>query len=184
MAAKSVYYLPGYGGQLATGLGAELPRRGYDVTGRETTGDFKRLWFPDQLALIAQDLQADFWREDACVVANSFGAYLFLHTQAQMEPFPGWVLLLSPIVGEFEDTENARNFSPPRADVLGKLAAAGKMPMPRHCEVHVGSDDWQSNPDNVKRLFEPLDIPGHVVPGNGHMLDKAYVSGVLDRWLL
>lgn len=100
-------------------------------TGRETTGDFERLWFPDQLTLTAQDLQTDFWREDARVVANSFGAYLLLHTQAQMESVPGRVLLLSPIVGEFEDAESSRNFSPPRADVLGKLASAGKLPIPR-----------------------------------------------------
>lgn len=152
-------------------------------TGRETTGDFKRLWFPGQLKRMAQDLQTDFWREDARAVANSFGAYLLLHTQAQMESVPGRVLLLSPIVGEFEDTENARNFSPPRADVLGKLASAGKLPIPRECEVHVGADDWQSVPENVSRLGELLGIAVHVAPGNGHMLDKAHVRGVLDRWL-
>ena len=48
---------------------------------------------------------------------------------------------------------------------------------------HVGADDWQSVPKNVSRLGELLDITVHVVPGNGHMLDRAYVSGVLDDWL-
>ena len=152
-------------------------------TGRETTGEFKRLWFRDQLTLTAQDLQTDFWREDARVVANSFGAYLLLHTQAQMESVPGRVLLLSPIVGEFEDAESSRNFSPPRADVLGKLASAGKLPIPRECEAHVGADDWQSMPENVSSSGELLGIAVHVAPGNGHMLDKADVRGVLDRWL-
>jgi hypothetical protein len=59
LAAKTIYYLPGYGGQLATGLGEELTRRSFDVTGRETTGEFRKLWFPDQLDLIAQDLKVD-----------------------------------------------------------------------------------------------------------------------------
>lgn len=86
-------------------------------------------------------------------------------------------------MGEFEESENARNLIPPRAEVLSKLAAEGKMPVPRHCEVQVGADDWQSVPKNVSRLGELLGIDVHVLPSNGHMLDKAYVSGVLDGWL-
>jgi hypothetical protein len=35
------------------------------------------------------------------VVAVSFGAYLFLHAQTQLPAYPGQVLLLSPILGEF-----------------------------------------------------------------------------------
>lgn len=40
---QTVYYLPGFGGQLATGLGQGLMDRGFDVTGRETRGDFRDL---------------------------------------------------------------------------------------------------------------------------------------------
>jgi hypothetical protein len=50
-------------------------------------------------------------------------------------------------------------------------------------EIHVGAEDWQSVPANVSRLGELMGIDVHVVPGNGHILDKAYVSGVLDGWL-
>jgi hypothetical protein len=38
-----IYYLPGYGGQLAIGLGQGLMDRGFDVTGRETRGGFRDL---------------------------------------------------------------------------------------------------------------------------------------------
>lgn len=38
MIQKTVYYLPGAGGQLSTGLGQGLMDRGFDVTGRETRG--------------------------------------------------------------------------------------------------------------------------------------------------
>lgn len=41
--AQTNNYLPGNGGQLATGLGRTLMDRGFDVTGRETGGDFRRL---------------------------------------------------------------------------------------------------------------------------------------------
>jgi hypothetical protein len=180
-----VYYLPGYGGHLATGLGEGLLSRGLSVAGRQTVDDFKAPPFQEQVDLVAQDLQAHFWHVDARVVANSFGAYLFLHAQAQMPPFVGRVLLLSPIVGEFSNAESQMNFIPPRADRLKELVQAGRYPAPApaRCEVHVGEEDWQSNPVNVTEFGELLGLAVITVPRTGHMLGKSYVSGVLDRWL-
>ena len=59
------------------------------------------------------------------VVANSYGAYLFLHAQTLIDPFPGRVLLLSPIVGEFSNSESKTFFVPPRARQLMELLQAG-----------------------------------------------------------
>ena len=59
-----IYYLPGHGGRVTTGLGQALVSRGYEVVGRETVGDFKRLDFNDQVATISNDIQEYFWRED------------------------------------------------------------------------------------------------------------------------
>ena len=181
---ETVYYLPGYGGLISTGLGQALLERGYDVTGRETVGDFKSLGFQAQVETIASDLRHYFWREDARVIANSFGAYLFLHAQALLgDPFIGKVILLSPIVGEFvsDDEQRPMNFIPPHAERLLDLAKAGKFPVPLNCEIHTGSEDWQSHA-NSNALGEMVGIKVHVVEGAGHMLPKAYVSGVLDAW--
>ena len=52
---KTVYYLPGHGGLLSTGLGEGLRSRGFSVAGRETVGDFRRLSFTEQIALVAED---------------------------------------------------------------------------------------------------------------------------------
>lgn len=94
-------------GRLAAGLGEELMQRGWGVAGRETVGDFRALRFGEQVVAVADDLEDHFWREDARVVAVSFGAYLFLHAQAQLPAFPGRALLLSPIVGEATTTASA-----------------------------------------------------------------------------
>jgi hypothetical protein len=59
----------------------------------------------------------------------------------------------------------------------------GEMPVPRICEVHVGSEDWQSNPENVRMLGKLLGVSVTVVQGGGHMLGKEYVGPLLDRWL-
>lgn len=179
---ETVYYLPGHGGLISTGLGQALLDRGYDVTGRETVGDFKSLGFQAQVQTVASDLREHFWREDAKVIANSFGAYLFLHAQALLdEPYIGKVTLLSPIVGEFANDDEARpmNFIPPYAEKLRELASTGQFPVPVNCEIHVGSEDWQSCA-NSKVFGEMVGIKVHIVEGAGHGLPHAYVSELLE----
>jgi hypothetical protein len=180
---RTVYYLPGHGGQLATGLGQGLMDRGFHVAGRETRGDFRSLPFDDQVQVVMQDLQDHFWHEQARVICNSFGSYLFLHAQAQMPAFVGRVLLLSPIVGEFTNEQTRTSFSPPRPQRLKELAEAGQFNAPTHCELHVGEEDWQSIPANVQAFGQLTGIPVTVVPKGGHDLGKAYVGPLLDRWL-
>lgn len=178
-----VYYLPGAGGELHTGLGQGLLDRDYRVTGRETRGDFQRLSFQEKIDLITQDLQAHFWREDARVIGNSFGGYLFLHAQAALAPFPGKVLLLSPIVGHFIDEGSYRGYVPPRSTTLKALVEAGRFPTPIRAEIHVGSEDWQSHPRAVTAFGQATGIPVHIIEGRGHELGRDVVGPILDRWL-
>jgi hypothetical protein len=183
---ETVYYLPGHGGLISTGLGQALLDRGVDVSGRETVGEFKEVGFTRQVEIIANDLKEYFWREDAHVICNSFGAYLFLHAQALIgEPYIGQVVLLSPILGEFasEDEVRPMNFIPPYAERLFELAASGKFPVPLCCEIHVGSDDWQSCP-NAIAFGKMVSMKVNVVDGAGHGLPKAYVSNLLDQWAI
>ena len=179
----TIYYLPGYGGRLSTGLGKALLYRGLSVSGRETVGDFRVLPFTEQVKLVAADLRAHFWSDQSRVIANSFGGYLFLHAQATLPAYPGRVLILSPIVGEFGDESTGTYFSPPHADTLRELAESGAFPTPSDAQIHVGELDWQSVPENVKRFGEQTNIPVTVVPGAGPMLDHQYVGDLLDRWL-
>lgn len=178
-----IYYLPGAGGQLGTGLGHALMDRGCNVTGRETRGEFRALHFDEQIEIVREDLQSHFWHEQARVICNSYGSYLFLHAQSQMAPFPGRVLILSPIVGEFASNETHTTFSPPRPTRLNELAKAGQFPAPAKSEIHVGSEDWQSIPANVQLFGVLTGISVIVVPDSGHNLPEAYVGGLLDRWL-
>ena len=177
-----IYYLPGWAGHLSTGLGKALMDRGFDVTGRETRGEFKDLSFTDQVETVKEDLLNNVWTEDSRVIANSFGAYLFLHAQASLEPYPGKVLLLSPIVGGFADEETGRFFSPPQEQKLLKLAEAGQFPVPKNCEVHTGSEDWQSHPDAVTKFFGLLGVNAVVAEGRGHSLGEDYVGELLANF--
>jgi hypothetical protein len=180
---KTLYYLPGQGGRMDAGLGPVLSGRGFDLAGRETRGEFNDLIFSDQVATVAEDLETYFWHEGALVLANSFGAYLFLHAQSRLRSFPGKVLLLSPIVGGFADDATGRCFSPPQPDLLKRASAEGRINMPSRCEIHVGEEDWQSHPPSVLAFAEPLNIPVVVWSNQGHNLEHQTVSGVLDGWL-
>ena len=180
---NSIYYLPGHGGRLTTGLGEALSQRGLAIIGRETFGEFLGLPFLEQVALVAADLRANFWSPNARVVANSFGAYLFLHAQASISPYPGRVLILSPIIGDFQNEGIGAFFSPPYPNLLGELAEAKVFPSPLNAQIHVGAEDWQSDPKQVQRFAELTKIPFTVVPDAGHMLPKSYVANLLDEWL-
>jgi hypothetical protein len=180
---KSVYYLTGMGGRLDTGLGQALLAKRVDVTGRELVGEFRKLAFSEQIEAVANDLQGGFWNPEARIIANSFGAYLFLHAQAQLPPYPGNVILLSPIVGEFANQETEMNFIPPRSEQLLVMAKTGSYPAPLNCEIHVGAEDWQSNPTNVELFGSLTGLKVTVVPEAGHMLSKELVSMLLDKWL-
>jgi hypothetical protein len=177
-----IYYLPGHGGRITNGLGLALVGRGYGVVGRETVGDFKKLDFNDQITTIANDIKEHFWREDAKIIANSFGGYLLLHALSQLTPYIGKILLLSPIVGEFSSDEISMGFIPPYADRLSELASTNQYPAPINCSFHVGSEDWQSNPENVTVFARALGLPVTVVPNAGHQLPKVYVSSLLDNF--
>jgi len=180
---KTIYFLPGHGGRIANGLGQAIRDRGYSVAGRETVGDFKKIDFSDQVGTIASDIASNFSDVDARIVANSYGAYLLLHALAEMKPFAGKVMLLSPIVGEFSNEEIRMGFIPPYSKRLLDIATAGNFPPLEQCEIHVGSEDWQSNPENVKQFATLLGLNVNEVKDAGHSLPKDYVSAQLDRWL-
>jgi hypothetical protein len=181
---NDIYYLPGFGGELTTGLGEELGRRKLNISGRATVGEFGALSFSEQIELVVDDLTKNFWSPESRVIANSFGAYLFLHAQSQLPSYVGKVLLLSPIVGDFSQDDGLRIFSPPRSGKLQSLAQSGEYNSPLNCEIHVGSEDWQSEPVSVSELAELLKIPVYLIEKNGHMLDKKYVKALIERWML
>lgn len=180
---REIYYLPGMGGRLNAGLGKELFQRGFALTGRETVGTFKKLRFGQQIDAVKQDLVEQFWSPGSRVIANSFGGYLFLHAQLGLAPFPGRVLLLSPIIGSSLQGKTGMRFYPPRADVLKKIAQTGTFPKLCNIEVHVGEKDWQAGPEALLEFCNDAEIDVQVVPGHGHVLGSNYVGAVLDRWL-
>ena len=180
---SAIYLLPGLRGRLDRGLGAALLDRDLQVTGRETVGAFDSLPFQDQVAIVANDLRQYFWHPQARVIGNSFGAYLFLHAQSQLPPFPGRVLLLSPLLGEGTNATTGQSFQSPGVERLNRYLASDQCLLPTHLDIHVGEHDWQASPERWQALAPLLGFTVHTVANGGHRLDPAYVTAVLDQWL-
>ena len=152
--SNTVYYLPGTWWRDYNRLGAGPAGSRMLIVGRETRGAFLKLTFQQQLDAICKDLQDEFWHAEAKLVAVSYGCYLFLHAQLCMPPFPGRVLLLSPVLGGAFASAVGVGFIPPRSDQLGQAASRREFPTLNKAEIHVGSEDWQSNPDAVRSFGE------------------------------
>lgn len=183
MSKANIYYLPGRGGRLDRGLGEALSTRGLYLEGRETRGEFVLLGLEKQRRQIAADLQNGFWQPDGRVIANSYGAYLFLQAQCLLPPFPGQVLLLSPILGPARAPHSPTTFIPAGYQALFELLATKRWPTPKQCKVHVGGNDWQCPLVEAKRFASMTGVSLHVVIGAGHMLGPDYVGHLLDKWL-
>ena len=89
MLQQTIYYLPGRGGLMTQGLGAELTRRELSVIGRETVGAFRDLTFQEQIDVIADDLKNQFWFPQAQVLAMSFGPIFSFMRRRNCRPILG-----------------------------------------------------------------------------------------------
>ena len=174
---SSIYYLPGRDGRLTKGLGAFLQEQCDQLVGREVSGDLKGLKFEEQLEVIRQDLLESHWHEGGQIVANSYGAYLLLHTLIDMEPYPGNIFLLSPILGAAQ-TQNFF-FRPPRAKRLLQAFQERTFPVPRRLSCIVGELDWQSVPARITRMAGALNASSEIIRGGSHMLAPETVSNFL-----
>lgn len=170
---SSIYYLPGRNGRVAEGLGTFLQGQCDQLSGREVSGDLKMLVFEDQLEAIRQDLLDSHWHDDGRLVANSYGAYLLLHTLVDMEHYPGNIVLLSPILGAVQTPKLF--FRPPRAKRLLQSFEEGTFPKPKTLKCIVGEFDWQSESGRCVGLCDAVNGRLSVVLNGHHNLDSEIV---------
>jgi hypothetical protein len=131
---SSIYYLPGRDGRLTKGLGTFLQEECDQLVGREVSGNLKGLKFEEQLEVIRQDLLESHWHEGDWIVANSYGAYLLLHTLIDMETYPGNIFLLSPILGAAQTQKFF--FRPPRAKRLLQVISRKSLSSAKKVELY------------------------------------------------
>lgn len=184
MQDTQIYIIPGRLESLGNGLGRIIESMGFSVRGREIISGFARLGFSEQLALIRADLESGFWPPECVLIGRSYGAYLLLHSLAELQPFPGKVLLFAPILGPAIVEDRRSGVLPPRSKLLLKLAESGAFPAPRYLEIHTGAKDNGCDPGLATRFTSQVrNAELHIVPGSGHAFDDAYYREALRKFL-
>jgi len=172
-----IYLIPGRGEDLNKGLGRLLTSFGCNIKGRGLVGEFVRIRFAEQLDRIAEDLNSGFRTPESILVGSSYGGYLLLHALADLPPFPGRVLLFSPVLGEAVTPNRRYGSRPPRPRKLLQIAESGTFPSCGCLEVHTGEEDSACDPDLARKIIPRLPNASlRVVPGAGHELDLEYVG--------
>jgi pimeloyl-ACP methyl ester carboxylesterase len=179
------YLIPGRHEPVDGALGQLIREWVGPVTGRGLDGAFARLRFGDQLARIADDLTGRHWSAETLLVGRSYGGYLLLHALADLTPFPGRVLLLSPVLGPAVSPTGRAGSRPPRADRLPRLVREGRFPPPGALVVYTGGADTGCDPELARQII--LGIPGarlRIIPEADHDLPadciRAAVSEILE----
>ena len=184
---RSIYYLPGRGGQLDGPLGMELVRRGYYLLGREITNRegspnrfFCELAFTDQVKVIANDLQNYAWSPGSFILANSFGAYALLHAVLKLQKCPAKILLLSPVLGSVRS--DGLYFKPPKARLFEQSLQDQMFPQ-MNISIVTGSNDNQVSIPSCQALIACSGGKLTVLAEQGHRLEPCLVQPILDEWL-
>lgn len=175
--------MPGRGNKLSE-IGELVNSYNYDVCGREFIPPFSRVKFSEQLYIIQKDLQAYFWHVNAKLIGHSYGGYLLLHALSEMEPFPGRILLFSPVLGPAMDKKRLFISYPPRSKKLLALAKTDNFPIPRYMEIHTGSSDDGCDPKLaiiIGRLSPAVKVC--IVQNQEHELSDSYVKKVISGFL-
>lgn len=179
-----MYLIPGRHESFHDSFGKLLRKLGYTFSGRELVADFARLRFADQLEQIKTDLFPTFWHEHALLLGHSYGAYLLLHSLAELGNFPGCVLLFSPILGMAVTSDGTYGSIPPRAKKLVQLARNQSLPQCQNLIIHTGTQDHGCDPELAKTFVDLLPYAVlHLVPEAGHPLPQAYVQEILQQIL-
>lgn len=184
MSGKRLYLLPGRGEKLGDTLGRIIMKLGYEIEGRELVSGFGRLWFSEQIKLVRSDLQASYWTSDSVLLGRSYGAYLLLHTLADMGPYPGKVLLFSPVLGAAITKDRFYMSIPPRAKKLLMLADSDRFPVPGYMEIHTGAEDKGCDPLLAKQFVSRMNNVRLVVaPEAGHDFTEDYMTNAINRFV-
>ena len=180
---KTVYLVPGRGNRLSD-IGDIVLSLEYNVCGREIMPPFSSGAFSEQLGIIQKDLKAYSWDNDAKLIGHSYGGYLLMHALSELDPFPGDILLLSPVLGPAIDKERLYISYPPRSNKLLTLAKASKFPIPRYMEMHIGSNDNRSSLELAITICGMIPVAKlHIVLNQGHTLKKNYLEKVISGFL-
>ncbi|MFK5985327.1 MAG: hypothetical protein QM479_07865 [Pseudomonadota bacterium] len=180
-----IYFLPDRGDSIKGEIGTTITSFNFDLYAREYIPPFASLSFTYQLVQIKKDLESYFWKTNSKLIAHGYGAYLLLQALAELEPFPGHILLFSPILGVTIEDHPLFMSRPPRAKHLLQLAEKGQFPKPNSLEIHTEKNEDDGCPPHLAQKIAALidNTEIHFVENSRGNFSSQYLHNTLSSFL-
>ena len=174
-------YITGRHGRHQQGLGKYLGDHFQDYRGLSIDSDFLKQSFGEQVASV-QSLLRD--TKGSNIIANSYGAYLLMHSLIDQPRFEGKVLLLSPVLGKAISNDSRSLSRPPRATQLILALENGLIPKPCHIEIHTGGLDYSCCPELATLFANRLPADKFkIIPNQGHAITPQIVQRIVNDFV-
>jgi len=172
-------YITGRGGSATQGLSLYLSVLVDDYQGLANDSSLHRLSVDEQISVVAK-----FSEPATHLIANSYGAYLWLLSRIDAAPSDTRVLLLSPVMGRAIDPEKMLSSRPPRLRGLERAITEGRSILPQRVRVVTGREDdvctYQTAIAQCRKLgIEDLAI----IEDEGHNMSHDLVSKTVTDFL-
>jgi len=180
-----IYFLPGRRGRLNGVLGQQIKELGFDIIGREIIDDFEIYPIKKQLDIICNDIKANFWGTEHKLIGRSYGGYLIMHSLIELlpEPYPGELLLLSPVLGKSSNLVFYGS-RPPRAKKILEYAKLGKL-NELNIQIHTGDKDIGCDYKLAQEICSYMtNCKLQILKDATHYLSKDYTYKVLKEFLI
>lgn len=172
-------YITGRGGSTTQGLSLYLSTLVDDYQALANDTGLHRLSVDEQINTVT-----NFCKPATHLIANSYGAYLWLLSRINAAPSDTRVLLLSPVMGRAIDPEKMLSSRPPRFRGFENAISKDRITLPQQVRVVTGRDDdvctYQTAIAQCRKLgIENLSI----IEGEGHNISHALVSKTVADFL-
>ena len=135
-----LHYITGRGGSVDQGLSLYLSTLTRNYQALANNSELHKLAVNKQIDVVAQ-----FCAPATHLIANSYGAYLWLLSRIDAEPSHTKVLLPSPVMGRVIGPEKMLSSRPPRLRGLENAISEGRITLPQQVRVLTGKNDDACN---------------------------------------
>lgn len=174
-----IRYITGRVGDALGGLSAYLATLAENFDALAVDPSFLSADFMEQVEVVREFCA----EEGAYIIANSYGAYLFLHSLIGRTPLQASALLLSPVLGRVNSERRMLISRPPGEKRFKRAVSDGSFGLPFDTRIVTGADDEVCDPRLAAYISSQLNIELEVLSGEGHLISPAKVAVAIDAFL-
>lgn len=172
-------YITGRGGSASQGLSLYLSTLVDDYQALANDADLHKRSVDEQVNVVAK-----FCEPATHLIANSYGAYLWLLSRIDAAPSDTRILLLSPVMGRAMDPQQMLSSRPPRLRSLESAITDGRLVLPQQVRIVTGRDDDVCTYQTTIAQCRTIGIQDlSIIEDEGHNISHDLVSKTIAGFL-